>query len=132
MRLRFVAATLLACLAASAAVAQTPAPVTVTPALPPGLGAKGVGTPAEDRTVAIDEKDGNKQAAGEKKPKRPQADGVNSYVRIGPFGTGQERSGGQATDDQSAAGRGATGPGTTGTGDRQGRELFKIGGNIKF
>ena len=110
------------------AFAQTPAqaPVTIAPALPPGLGS---GTPPEDRAGAIGG-DRGKPADGQRPAAKRlqidgQAGGVNSYVRIGPGGSG--RSEGQASEDQSTTGRGAPG-----SGERSGRELFKIGGTLKF
>ncbi|TAJ29455.1 MAG: hypothetical protein EPO67_15215 [Reyranella sp.] len=113
----------LAAIFLGSAFAQTP--VTVTPALPPGLGS---GSPPDGQADATggdrDRRDGQRPAA-----KRLQIDGqaggVNSYVRIGPGGSGRNE--GQASEDQSTTGRGVPG-----AGERPSRELFKIGGTLKF
>ena len=105
------------------AFAQTP--VTVTPVLPPGLGS---GTPPEGQSDAIgsdrDKRDGQRPPV-KRLQIDSQAGGVNSYVRIGPGGSGRNE--GQASEDQSTTGRGAPG-----AGERPSRELFKIGGTLKF
>lgn len=105
------------------AFAQTP--VTVTPALPPGLGN---GTPPDGQSDTIggdrDRRDGQRPPA-KRLQIDSQAGGVNSYVRIGPGGSGRNE--GQASEDQSTTGRGAPG-----AGERPSRELFKIVGTLKF